>query len=96
MRNAYWWYDKVVLPDFTRADILACMQDLEDGTYHDDEEVAGSLALPLHQLRAVSWSTMHSLNLGDNDHSPVLLLDVDPAGKSTLSGRAVHNAHLGI
>ena len=57
-------------------------QDLEDGTYHDDDEVAGSLEVNLSLLRAISWSTMQGLNLGDNDHSPVLLLDVDSTGRS--------------
>lgn len=59
-------------------------QDLEDGTYHEDDEEAGSLEVKLGFLRAVSWSTMHGLNLGDNDYSPVLLLDVDLSGESPI------------
>ena len=59
---------------------VLCMQDLNDGTYHDENEAAGSVGVDLNRIRAVSWSTVHSLKLGHNDHSPVLLFDVDPAG----------------
>lgn len=63
-------------------------QDLEDGTYHEDDEEAGSLEVNLGSLHAVSWSTMHGLNLGDNDYSPVLLLDVDLSGESPVHAGA--------
>ncbi|KAK9821539.1 hypothetical protein WJX74_009569 [Apatococcus lobatus] len=65
---------------------LRVQQDLEDGTYHDDDEAPGKVGVDLASLQSVSWSTMHSLNLGDNDHSPVLLLVVDSSRPP-----AVHN-----
>ena len=50
------------------------MQDLDDGSYHEDEEEAGQQVLNVLDIVAVEWATSHSLHLGSNDYSPALVL----------------------
>lgn len=38
---------------------------------------------------------MHNLNLGDHDHSPVLLLDVDPVGEALFRNKCDHGPFMG-
>ena len=53
------------------------MQDLDDGTYHEDEEQPGQQILSLHSILGIEWQTNHSLKLGENDYKPTLVLLID-------------------
>ncbi|PRW44576.1 1 domain-containing [Chlorella sorokiniana] len=55
---------------------LLLHQDLNDGLYHDPEESAASLRLQVCDIVGLEWETTRSLNQGENEYRPALVLHV--------------------
>ncbi|PSC69926.1 1 domain-containing [Micractinium conductrix] len=60
---------------------LLVQQDLDDGLYHEPgEEAAGELRLQISDIVALEWETTQSLQQGDNEYAPALVLHVWQGG----------------
>lgn len=61
---------------------VAVKQVLDDGTYHEDDEVAGSHTLQMQDIIGLDWATSQSLGLGDSDMQPALVIFAVKAGST--------------
>ena len=60
----------------TQQDLCPCLQDLDDGAYHEEDEQAECFSLRVQNIVALEWGTSHSLGLGSNDYTPALVMHV--------------------
>eukprot|EP00891_Asterochloris_glomerata_P007178 jgi/Astpho2/7178/fgenesh1_pg.00113_%23_20_t len=63
---------------------VAVKQVLDDGTYHEDDEVAGSHTLQMQDIIGLDWATSQSLGLGNSDMQPALVIFAVKAGEIAL------------
>ncbi|KAI7841085.1 hypothetical protein COHA_005312 [Chlorella ohadii] len=59
---------------------LLLQQDLNDGLYHEPEESAATLRLQVCDIVGLEWETTQSLNQGENEYRPALVLHVLHSG----------------